>query len=219
MDGQRCLQQQHDRSTQTITVIPDTEKPAITVPAALVLDCGDISETSDPSAQIAAWLATASASDNCDTDPELNHSFDISELNICAPQTYTITVTWTANDACNNSTQKTQTITVIPDTEKPAITVPAALVLDCGDISETADPAAQIAAWLATASASDNCDTDPELSHSFDISELNICAPQTYTITVTWTANDACNNSTQKTQTITVVPDTEKPTITYRLWC
>ncbi|MBL7796418.1 MAG: HYR domain-containing protein, partial [Saprospiraceae bacterium] len=201
-------------SASTITVVPDTEKPAITVPAPLVLDCGDISETADPAAQIAAWLATASATDNCDTDPELNHSFSMSELNICAPQTYTITVTWTANDACNNSTQKTQTITVIPDTEKPAITVPAPLVLDCGDISETADPAAQIAAWLATASASDNCDTDPELNHSFDISELNICAPQTYTITVTWTANDACNNSTQKTQTITVIPDTEKPAIT-----
>ncbi len=178
------------------------------------LIAANLNETVDPSAQIAAWLATASASDNCDTDPELNHSFNISELNICAPQTYTITVTWTANDACNNTTQKTQTITVVPDTEKPAITVPAALVLDCGDLSETADPSAQIAAWLATASASDNCDTDPELNHSFNISELNICAPATYTITVTWTANDACNNTTTKQQTITVVPDTQSPVVT-----
>ncbi|MBK8923823.1 MAG: hypothetical protein IPM81_20435 [Saprospirales bacterium] len=202
------------QKTQTITVVPDTEKPSITVPAPLVLDCGDINETSDPAAQIDAWLATATATDNCDTDPELSHSFDISELNICAPATYTITVTWTANDACNNNTTKTQTITVIPDTEKPSITVPVnPLVLDCGDINETSDPAAQIDAWLATASATDNCDTDPELSHSFDISELNICAPATYTITVTWTANDACNNNTTKTQTITVIPDTEKPSI------
>ncbi|MBK8923822.1 MAG: HYR domain-containing protein [Saprospirales bacterium] len=198
---------------RSITVVPDTEKPSITVPAPLVLDCGDINETSDPAAQIDAWLATASATDNCDTDPELSHSFDISELNICAPATYTITVTWTANDACNNNTTKTQTITVIPDTEKPSIAVPAPLVLDCGDINETSDPAAQIDAWLATATATDNCDTDPELSHSFDISELNICAPATYTITVTWTANDACNNNTTKTQTITVIPDTEKPSI------
>ncbi|MBK6929487.1 MAG: HYR domain-containing protein [Saprospirales bacterium] len=201
------------QKTQTITVIPDTEKPSIAVPAPLVLDCGDINETSDPSAQILDWLGAATASDNCDTDPELAYDFDMSQLVICTTEVYTITVTWTANDACNNTTQKTQTITVIPDTEKPSIAVPAPLVLDCGDISETTDPSAQILDWLATATASDNCDTDPELTYDFDMSQLVICTPDVYTITVTWTANDACNNNTTKTQTITVIPDTEKPSI------
>ncbi len=199
---------------QTITVIPDTEKPSITVPAPLVLDCGDINETADPSGQVLDWLATASASDNCDTDPELVYDFNLSQLNICAPASYTINVTWTATDACNNNTSKVQTITVIPDTEKPSITVPTPLVLDCGDISETADPSAQVLDWLASASASDNCDTDPELGYDFNMSALNICAPAAYTITVTWTATDACNNNTSKVQTITVIPDTEKPSIT-----
>ncbi|MBK6929483.1 MAG: hypothetical protein IPH12_00965 [Saprospirales bacterium] len=105
-----------------------------------MLDCGDINETSDPSAQILDWLATATATDNCDTDPELTYDFDMSQLVICTTATYTITVTWTAVDHCNNSTTKAQTITVIPDVQKPTLTVPAPLVLDCGDISETSDP-------------------------------------------------------------------------------
>ncbi len=137
----------------------------------------------------------------------------MSQLVICTTATYTITVTWTANDACNNSSQKTQTITVVPDTQTPSITVPPPLVLDCGDINATNDPSIQILDWLGSASASDNCDTDPELTYDFNMSELNICAPATYAITVTWTATDACNNSTQKTQTITVVPDTQQPTL------
>ncbi|MBK6929485.1 MAG: hypothetical protein IPH12_00975 [Saprospirales bacterium] len=72
--------QQQTQKTSTITVIPDTEDPSITVPAPLVLDCGDINESSDPSAQIAAWLGIASATDNCDTDPELAYDFDMSAI-------------------------------------------------------------------------------------------------------------------------------------------
>ena len=195
--------------TQTITVVPDTEKPSITVPAPLVLDCGDISETADPSAQILDWLATATATDNCDTDPELTYDFNMSQLVICTTATYTITVTWTATDACNNNTTKTQTITVVPDTEKPSITVPAPLVLDCENISPFSDPSAAVTAWLESATASDNCDTDPELTYDFDLTTLNVCVGGT--LSVTWTATDACNNSTTKTQTITVIPDTEAP--------
>ena len=52
-----------------------------------------------------------------------------------------------------------------------------------------------------------DCDTDPELVYDFDFSELNLCAGVIYTITVTWTANDACNNSSQEMSTITVIPD------------
>jgi len=201
-------------ASSTITVVPDTQDPSITVPAPLVLDCGDIGETTDPSAQILDWLGSATVSDNCDTDPELTYDFNLSILNLCAPASYTITVTWTANDACNNASTATSTITVIPDTQDPFINVPAPLVLDCGDINETTDPSAQILDWLGSATVSDNCDTDPELTYDFNLSILNICAPAMYTITVTWTANDACNNVSTATSTITVIPDTQDPFIT-----
>ncbi|MBK6929486.1 MAG: hypothetical protein IPH12_00980 [Saprospirales bacterium] len=51
---------------------------------------------------------------------------------------------------------------------------------------------------MASATASDNCDTDPELAYDFDMATLDICAPATYTITVKWTATDACNNKRRR---------------------
>ena len=54
-------------------------------------------------------------------------------------------------------------ITIVPDTEVPVIIPPADIVLDCGSISETADPAAMIDSLLAEVIVTDNCDTDPVL--------------------------------------------------------
>ncbi|MBK7336405.1 MAG: hypothetical protein IPJ00_09625 [Saprospirales bacterium] len=68
---------------------------------------------------------------------------------------------------------------------------------------------------MAEAYTTDNCDTDPELSHSFDGSLLDICADAAYDITVTWTANDPCGNTTILSSTITVVLDDEDPSCSY----
>ncbi|MBK7336404.1 MAG: hypothetical protein IPJ00_09620 [Saprospirales bacterium] len=122
-------------------------------------------------------MAEAYTTDNCDTDPELAHSFNGDLLDICAAADYVITVTWTANDACGNETILSSTITVLVDDVDPDLFVPDPITLDCGDISETADPAAIIDAWLAEAYTTDNCDTDPELAHSFNGDLLDICAP------------------------------------------
>ncbi len=100
------------------------EDPFLFVPAPITLDCSDISETSDPAAIIDAWLAEAYTNDNCDTDPELAHSFNGDLLDICADEDYVITVTWTANDACGNTTVLSSTITVVVDTEDPYLFVP-----------------------------------------------------------------------------------------------
>ncbi|MBK6620960.1 MAG: hypothetical protein IPG32_08800 [Saprospirales bacterium] len=197
--------------SSTITVLVDDVDPFLFVPDPITLDCGDISETSDPAAIIDAWLAEAYTTDNCDTDPELAHSFNGDLLDICADATYVITVTWTANDACGNTTILSSTITVLVDDVDPDLFVPDPITLDCGDISETADPAAIIDAWLAEAYTTDNCDTDPELSHSFNGDLLDICADEDYVITVTWTANDACGNTTVLSSTITVVVDDVDP--------
>ncbi|MCP4174934.1 MAG: hypothetical protein GY758_29650, partial [Fuerstiella sp.] len=147
----------------------DTQKPVITAPAPIEINCGNLSETAAPAALIADWLSDASVTDNCDTDPVMTHDFDGTALNLCADGTYTITVTWNAEDACgNDAVAQTSTITVVPDTEDPVITAPAGIEINCGNLSETADPAALIADWLSDASVTDNCDTDPVMTHDFD---------------------------------------------------
>jgi len=40
-----------------------------------------------------AWMAEAGATDGCDNAPSLVHSFDMSQLDVCAAADYSITVT------------------------------------------------------------------------------------------------------------------------------
>ncbi|MEM6963351.1 MAG: HYR domain-containing protein [Bacteroidota bacterium] len=86
-----------------------------------------------------------------------------------------ITVTWTATDDCGNTGTATSTIKVEPDTEAPVVTVPAAITLDCDDISGTSSPAAAIADFLAGAFATDNCSNAVSLTHDFDMTDLDVC--------------------------------------------
>ena len=101
----------------------------------------------------------------------------------------TITRTWTATDACGNTTTATQVITV-EDIIAPVLNnVPAAIISQCGAV-----PAP------ATVTATDNCDLDVPVTFS----EVSTVADGCGTITRTWTATDACGNTTTATQTITV---------------
>ncbi len=203
-------------STSTITVTEDTAPPVITVPAPLELDCDDISSTSDPTVQILDWLGLADVTDLCDTDPVLEHDFDISLLDVCADANYSIMVTWSATDACGNAAiQQQSMINVVVDNVSPVIVVPDPITLDCSDISETSDPTVQILDWLAEATVTDACDTDPTLTHDFSITTLDFCADADYSITVTWNALDACGNAAIPVQsTINIEVDDEMPEIT-----
>ena len=68
------------------------------------------------------------ATDNCDTDVPVTFS----ELSTVVDGCGTITRTWTATDACGNTTTATQTITV-EDNIAPVLSgVPAAITAQCG---------------------------------------------------------------------------------------
>src|SRR6185436_9369804 len=143
-------------------------------------------ESSDPSN-----TGSATASDNCDNSPTISHS-DITTAGSC-PGNYTIARTWTATDNCSDSSSCVQTITV-HDVTAPVITCPVNMTINC---NESSDPSN-----TGSATASDNCDNSPTISHS-DITTAGSC-PGNYTITRTWTATDNCNNSSSCVQTITV---------------
>src|SRR5690606_16704410 len=110
--------------TTTITIVPDTISPDLTVPDDIVLDCGDISGTSDPAAMIDSLIASLIVSDNCDPNPSVTHDFDSALLDVCATSQYDITITFTAVDACGNDTTDFTIITIVPDTIAPDMTVP-----------------------------------------------------------------------------------------------
>ena len=169
-------------------VVQDTTTPVITCPVDVTLDCpADTSVTN---------TGLATATEECS-------SMTISYSNAITPDcgsTYTITRTWLAVDACGNSARCEQTITV-QDTTAPVITCPADVTLDC--------PADTSVTNTGLATATDNCS-------SIAITYSNAVTPDcgnTYTITRTWLAVDACGNSARCAQTITV-QDTTAPVIT-----
>lgn len=98
-------------------------------------------------------------------------------------------VTYTSTDCCTNTAQCTFKVTV-NDTEKPVLTLPPGdLVLECYN-------EAAVEAWIATASATDNCTQYPVITSSYT-QPANSC-PQV--VEVTFTATDAANNSTTATK-------------------
>src|SRR2546423_11589636 len=107
---------------------------------------------------------------------------------------------WSECDACSRSPSCVQTITV-QDTNAPSITCPASVTLNC--------PADTRTNVTGVATATDTCSS---LSISYSDVTNSGCGG-TYTILCTWTATDACTNSTSCVQTITV-HDTNAPRIT-----
>ncbi|MBI1226568.1 MAG: T9SS type A sorting domain-containing protein [Bacteroidetes bacterium] len=164
--------------SQTITII-DNEAPIFsTVPADETLNCGQPVD-----------FGTPDVNDNCSSSG-VSYSDEVIDLP-CGQQHIR---TWTATDACGNSSVAEQKITVT-DSEAPSFSnVPADLSLTCGQPVE-----------FGTPDATDGCST-VSLTHSDEQIDL-ACGQQHIR---TWTATDACGNSVVAQQKITVT-DNEAP--------
>ncbi|MFN0016601.1 MAG: HYR domain-containing protein [Saprospiraceae bacterium] len=183
---------------QTI-IVDDTMVPTITCPVGVTVQCD---ESTDP-----MNTGSATATDNCDGSPAIDHS-DVStqaSTASCPFYTYTITRTWLATDACGNSTTCVQIIEV-EDTEAPTITCPANTTINCED-RFTAIPS-----MTGTPTASDNCDPAPPVILMTQIGVADIDCPQMITYTLTWVTADYCGNSATCEQ-IVVAQDTTRPVI------
>jgi len=170
--------------------ITDNIAPVITVPVvALNMECFD-------AATVSAWAATASALDACDGVVSVSPSYS-------PPATscnQTVTVTFTATDACGNTATATKDFTV-NDTTAPTASNPAAVTVQCiGDV-----PVADVSVVTDEA---DNCTASPVVAFVSDVSDGNSC-PEV--ITRTYSVTDNCGNAITVTQTITV-DDTTAPT-------
>src|SRR5262249_18741103 len=140
------------------------------------------------------------AVDNCDSNPQLSFS-ETKVAGNCAGS-YSLKRTWTATDNCGNTASATQTVTVRDTTNPNLVGVPDNTTVACDTI-----PGA------LTVTATDNCDVNPTVKLT-ETRTSGACVNKVKTvITRTWTATDACGNSSSASQTITVM-DTTAPVIT-----
>jgi hypothetical protein len=187
-------------SCDAVVTVSDTQPPTFTVlPQDLTLDCADSASL----AQAQTWLAAVAATDTCGAATVTN---DFTELSKACPASGPLTVTWTATDSCG-LTATTSAVLTVTDAQPPTFTaVPPDLTLECGD----PDNAAKVEAWLAQATAGDNCS---DVAVTNDFTELPDACGGANTITVTWTATDACGETATASAGLTVA-DTIPPVIT-----
>ena len=164
-------------------VTPDDTPPIMAAPANLTLPCTDLETTTS---SISAWLLSVTASDLCDPDVIVSNNYAGFNVDLCTPST--TTVTWTAVDACGNTTTVMADLIIEGDETPPVFSfTPAPLTIDCnsGDIT--------LGNWLNSAIAADACDPDINITNDYTPTAIDICNGGG-SATVTWTAIDACGN-------------------------
>lgn len=173
------------RDTQSI-VVQDVVDPDFDIPADTVVNCGTPVDT-------LTLGSYSNVTDNCAAD------FTITMTDVVTPgtcgQEQTIVRTWTVTDPCSNSTTQSQTITV-QDTIAPTANFPADITVDCadaGNLNVTGQPV----------TIADNCDTAAFVTQLPDVVVAGSC-DYSYTIQRTWQLADACGNSFDSLQIITV---------------
>lgn len=185
--------------------VTDQEPPSCQAPPPIVVECDGSGGVAATHPQIAAFLAAASAQDNCGVSSLTNDAPAFFPSG-CTPGT-TTPVQWTARDAAGQEGFCTSSVTV-RDTTAPALIVPPALVLECSSPGGVQATDASVVAWLAQAQAQDTCGS-VDLSHDAPGLFPAGCGAGT-TTTVTFSAEDNCGNATQASTSVTV-RDTQGP--------
>ncbi|SEW50425.1 HYR-like domain-containing protein [Chitinophaga arvensicola] len=185
------------RAVQQIITVQDTTRPVFSMPAPkdTLVDCD----------KVPAW-PVINATDNCSGNVQVFTGTKTVKLPGNCAANYQEIRTWTATDACGNKATMQQIITV-QDTTKPVFTVkpPADTTVSCDNIPAPANDV----------QVSDNCSA---LGNGLTVTRRittertpGDCAGN-YRIIRTWTAKDACGNTTTITQVVTV-KDTTRPVI------
>jgi len=177
-------------SCSFMVTVNDDESPEIFCPQNVTISCED---SSYPDA-----VGTATATDNCDANPAITYSDEITP-GACT-NTYTITRAWKATDVYENFSTCTQTITV-RDITKPVVVVK--------DIVVELDPfgVATITHDALDNGSSDNCTPAVNLIFQTNITDFD-CSHIGVNQAIL-TVTDECGNSDSKTANITVIQGNE----------
>jgi hypothetical protein len=187
-------------SATAVLTVADQTAPVITAPASIIVAATDADGAAASDAAIAAFLSGASATDNVDESSAVTNDglavFPLGETE----------VTFSATDAAGNIGSASATVTVTDQTA-PVITAPADGTIAATDASGTAATDAAVVAWIESAVATDNVDSNLTIIND---------APETLPLgatVVTFTVTDAAGNTSSVTATATVA-DTTAPEIT-----
>ncbi len=154
----------------------------------------------------AAWdAANVIALDGCANevcgDFTVSSNYNYANLVSTCGEAGVLTVIYTLEDECMNTTNFTAVFT-IEDTTPPTIDFcPPAVAINCEDSQDPMDTG-------GPATASDVCDANPMITYTDNI--VPGSCPDSYVIERTWIATDDCTNSFTCLQEITVI-DIEKP--------
>ncbi len=188
--------------TQRLQII-DTLAPNVICAPSITVNCGT------------AWTFTPpTAIDDCCTNPP-NIVVSSTTTNPAPNCPLIITRTWTISDCCGNSTNCSQSVTIV-DNVPPVITCGPNQTVQCGT------------PWTFNfPTAVDNCCTNTSgagggVTIVINAATTNNIAPCQDIITVLWKATDCCGNASFCTNSVTVV-DSLPPVITcptnYTLQC
>jgi len=182
--------------SRTITWTVDTEKPGITLETAPSLT------SCNPSASdISAALGTASATDACGTPTVTFSDGDVQTTSCGRSQTRT----FTARDACENTSTISRTVSWTEDNTPPQIVANGTtLTLNCNPSSSDIEGA------LGSASATDGCGITSITPTDGDVVTTSCSRSRTRTFTVI----DGCGNTNSTSRTVTWTVDKTSPTIT-----
>jgi hypothetical protein len=181
---------------QTLTALDNT-KPTASNPAPVNVQC--ISNIPAANTNVVTDEA-----DNCSTATVALHSEINNGGTGCPGSPYIVTRTYRVTDACGNSIDVTQTLTVLDNT-KPTASNPASVNVQC--ISNI--PVANINVVIDEA---DNCSTPTVALHSEINNGGTGCTGNPFIVTRTYRVTDACGNSIDVVQTLTALDNT-KPVI------
>jgi hypothetical protein len=166
--------------TWTITIVDTTAPNIFNVPEDITISCGD-----------PISVPEVFATDNCSGLANVS----LSAQTIQGDCGYTLIRTWIATDACGNTAEASQVITVIDDTPPFFTNIPQGGTFSCGtDLTEVEMP-----------SADDACS---EVDVTFE--DVVISTSCSDVIQRTFTATDACGNFTT-TQVELVISDNQPP--------
>ncbi|BFM41424.1 hypothetical protein CFS9_00650 [Flavobacterium sp. CFS9] len=185
--------------SKSVTIIDgDSVKPIIDpLPQSSTINC--------PATPV---FATATATDNNGVISSLTYQ-DVITPGACAGS-YTQTRTWTAVDACGNTSLPVSQVIIVQDITAPTWSTAAASL---NKTLECSDTAGLTAAQALFPTATDACDTDVsnivKVSGAFVASQG--CA-NAGTYTNTWTVKDDCGNTSDTFTQVITIQDTSKPT-------